>query len=134
MLRNEADLDQTFPLELLVSRELANPHSRMKKALRYRAAKVHERALLHECIRAELADLRGRTRREARAEATFRWRARIRDDRKAELKKRHVQRGLAARLERKRERQTKKVEMEARRLRNLVLKEGPNQVVPRAQL
>ncbi len=134
MLRADIPYDQTaFPAELLLTRELSNPHSRTKKRIRYLTAQARQRDLLKHYIDEELKSLNGRTRREARAEATFRWRARIEDDRKAELKRRWVQRGQGARLQRKQERQTKKLEKEKKRLRDLVLTAAKNQVLPEVQ-
>lgn len=134
MLRADIPYDQTaFPGELLLTRELSNPHSRTKKRIRYLSAKARQRDLLKQYIDEELKNLNGRTRREARAEATFRWRTRIEEDRKVELKKRWVQRGQEARLQRKRVRQTKKLEREKKRLRDLVLTSAKNQVLPEVQ-
>lgn len=119
-------------MELSIARELSNPHSRVKKRMRYLAARERERELLKEYVRIEVAKrIPGRSKREAVAEATFKWQEKLRLDRKAELKKRWVQRGLQARLERKRERSHRKLEREKKKLNELILKEAPNQVVPR---
>lgn len=121
-------------MEISIARELSNPHSRVKKRLRYLAARTRERELLKQYVQAEVAKKTpGRSKREAVAEATFKWREKLRLDRKVELKKRWVQRGLKARLERKRERAGKKLEREKRKLNELILKEAPNQVVPKAR-
>lgn len=91
------------------------------------------RALLSKLVAEEFANLGERTRAAARADAVFKWRERLKAERKAELKRRWEVRGLKARLERKRERQRKKVERETRRLSELVLQETRGQVVPKAQ-
>ncbi|KAH8119926.1 hypothetical protein DFH11DRAFT_1721825 [Phellopilus nigrolimitatus] len=134
MLRNELPYSQDYPMELFLARELSNPHSRIKKRERYLAARARQQALLTKYVEDELKrSIEGRSKREAIAEATFRWHERVRLDRKAEMKKRWVARGLKARLERRRRRAHEKQEVEKRKLRELVLREAPNQVMPGAQ-
>ena len=99
---------------------------------RVRAARAAQRDLLRQMIEDEVKDLHGRTRREARADAIFKWHMRVRADRKAELTRRYIARGLQARLARKQEKKRKKVERITRRLNEMVLREAPNQVVPEA--
>lgn len=133
MLRQEIPYSQNFPAELFLARELSNPHSREKKRERYLASKARQESLLKEYIAKELKkSIEGRNRREAVAEATFKWRERVRLDRKAELKKRWVARGLQARLERRKRRAQEKLDGEKKKLRELVLREAPNQVMPNA--
>lgn len=133
MLRQEIPYSQNFPAELFLARELSNPHSREKKRERYLASKARQESLLEEYIAKELKKLiEGRSRREAVAEATFKWRERIRLDRKSELKKRWVARGLKARLERRNRRAQEKLDGEKKKLRELVLREAPNQIMPGA--
>ena len=111
-------------------KEVSNPHSRAKKQKRWQERQRREKALLEEYVKAELKDLQGRTRREARAEAAFKCKQRIEADRKAELKKRWQLRGQEAKLLRKRARAVKKEARRNRRLADLVLEQRPNQVVP----
>ena len=59
MLRGSKEYDQSFPYELLVARELSNPHSRAKKHARYLAARAAQRALLREYIETEVRNLSG---------------------------------------------------------------------------
>lgn len=133
MLRQEIPYSQNFPAELFLGRELSNPHSREKKRERYLASKARQESLLKEYIAKEIKKpIEGRSRREAVAEATFKWRERVRLDRKAELKKRWVARGLQARLERRKRRAQEKLDGEKKKLRELVLREAPNQVMPNA--
>ena len=133
MIRKEIPYSQSFPMEHFIARELSNPHSREKKRQRYLAAKAKQAILLQKYIATELSKrIEGRSRREAVAEATYKWKERMRLDRKAELKKRWVARGLKARLERRRRRAAEKEEAEKKKLRELILREAPNQVVPRA--
>lgn len=132
MLRRDIPYSQDQPAELLLARELSNPHSRAKKRERYLAARAREAALLTTYIRAELGKgVTERTRKDAIAEATFRWRERLRLDRKAELKRRWVARGLQARLERRRRRAEEKQEILKKRLRELVVRQAPHQVMPK---
>jgi len=122
--------DETAPMELHLKKELSNPHSRAKKQARWQAAFVRQRELLAQYVREELKDLKGRTRREARAEAVWKWRERLAADRREEKKMRWIHRGgEAAQLRRKARRARKERKLDER-LRNLVLKGAPNQVIP----
>jgi len=118
------------PMEVNLVKEISNPHSRAKKQKRWQELQRREKALLEEYVKAELKDLQGRTRREARAEATFKWKQRIEADRKAELKRRWQLRGQEAKLLRKRARAAKKEAKRNQKLADLVLEQGPNQVIP----
>ena len=122
--------DATAPMELHLHKELSNPHSRAKKQARWQAAFVRQRELLARYVREELKDLKGRTRREARAEAVWKWRERLAADRRAEKKRRWVHRGGEAELLRRRARGARKERKVDERLRKLVLKQAPNQVIP----
>ena len=123
-------LNPSDPVEVNLVKEVSNPHSRAKKQRRWQERQRHERALLEEYVKAELKDLQGRTRRDARAEAAFKWKQRIEADRKAELKRRWQHRGQEARLLRKRARAVKKEARRNQKLTNLALEQGQNQVVP----
>jgi len=125
-----SSFDPADPMEVNLVKEVSNPHSRAKKQRRWQERQHREKALLEEYIRAELKDLQNRTRREARAEATFKWKQRIEADRKAEVKKRWKLRGQEAKLLRKRVRTAKKEARRNQKLADLVLKQGANQVVP----
>jgi hypothetical protein len=118
------------PVEVNLVREVSNPHSRAKKQRRWQERQRHEKDLLEEYVKVELKDLQGRTRREARAEAAFKWRQRIEADRKAELKRRWQLRGQEAKLLRKRVRAVKKEAKRNQKLADLVLEQGQNQVIP----
>lgn len=127
-----ASYDPSAPAEVLVARELANPHSRAKKQARWQAYQDHKRSLLQKFVKEELKNLDGRTRREARAEATWKWRRALVEERRAEVKRRWQNRGAEDRLMRKKARKERKAEKRKERLRNLVLEDGPNQFVPGA--
>ena len=122
--------DAAAPMELHLQEELSNPHSRAKKQARWQAALARRRELLAEYMKRELKDLKGRTRREARAEAVWKWRERLAADLREEKKRRWIHRGGEAALVRKKDRKARKERKREERLRNLVLKEGPNQVIP----
>jgi len=126
----DSPYDPTLPAEIFLSNELANPHSRAKKQARWQAHQEYKRSLLSQFIATELKDLQGRTRREARAEATWKWRHKLEEDRKAELRRRWKNRGAEADLLRKKARKTRKESKQREKLRNLVLPVAPNQVVP----
>lgn len=130
----KSQLAPDVPLEVLVHKELANPHSRAKKQARWQAHQRHKRVLLDECVQKEYADLRGRTRREARAEATWKWKQKLIEERKAEVKRRWKNRGEEAALAAKQVRKARKEERIQKKLRNLVLQAAPNQVIPKSQL
>jgi hypothetical protein len=118
------------PMEVNLVKEVSNPHSRAKKQRRWQERQRSEKALLNEYVEAELKDLQGRTRREARAEAAFKWKQRIEADRKAELKRRWQLRGQEAKLLRKRARAARKEAKRNQKLADLVLEQGANQVIP----
>lgn len=129
-LAKRAEIPGSLPLEVHVHKELTNPHSRAKKQQRWQAYQLYKRSLLQQMIQAEYKNLQGRTRRDARAEATFKCRQRLEDERKAEVRRRWSNRGQEANLEGKRERKARKSERMDRKLRDLVLQAAPNQVIP----
>ncbi|KAI0771479.1 hypothetical protein BD413DRAFT_548891 [Trametes elegans] len=126
----EVSLPESAPVEAHVHKELSNPHGRAKKQARWQAAQARQKALLRELVQAEYAKLGGRTHREARADATWKWRNQLEEERKAEIKRRWRDRGGEARLLRTKARKARKAAKREERLRNLVLNDAPNQVVP----
>ncbi|OCH93582.1 hypothetical protein OBBRIDRAFT_771313 [Obba rivulosa] len=125
--------DAAQPFEVHVSKELTNPHSRAKKQARWQAYQEYRRRLLAQMVAEEMRDLQGRTRAVARADATYKWKARLEEERKAEVLRRWRNRGGEADLLRTKERKARKARRENERLKNLVLEDAPNQVIPRAQ-
>lgn len=125
-----SSFDPADPVEVNLVKEVSNPHSRANKQKRWQERQRREKALLEEFVKAELKNLQGRTRRDARAEATFKWKQKIEADRKAELRKRWQLRGQEAKLLRKRARAAKKEVKRNQKLADLVLEQGPNQVIP----
>lgn len=126
-------VDVGQPVEVFVHKELTNPHSRAKKQQRWQAFQLYKRSLLQDVIKAELKDLKGRTRREARAEATWKWKQKLAEERKAEMKRRWKNRGEEAALKSKKVRKQRKQTRLENKLRDLVLQGAPNQVIPGAQ-
>ncbi|KAH9007129.1 hypothetical protein EDB86DRAFT_2870141 [Lactarius hatsudake] len=124
--------DAAAPMELHLQKELSNPHGRAKKQARWQAAQARQRELLAQYVRHELKDLKGRTRRDARAEAVWKWRERLAADLREEKKRRWVHRGGEAAVVRQKVRRARKERKQDERLRNLVLKDEPNQIVPAA--
>lgn len=122
--------DAAAPMELLLQKEVSNPHSRAKRQARWQAAIVHRRELLAQYVQKELKDLKGRTRREARAEAVWKCRERLAADLREEKKRRWVSRGGEATAVWKKGRRARKERKRDERLRRLVLKDEPNQVIP----
>ncbi|KAI0269291.1 hypothetical protein BC834DRAFT_621822 [Gloeopeniophorella convolvens] len=126
--------DPAVPVEIHLSKELSNPHSRAKKQRRWQAALTRQRELLKVYVQNELKDLKGRTRHEARAEAVWKWRERLAADIREEKKRRWIHRGGEAAVERRKVRRARKERKQDERLRGLVLKDAPNQVIPTATL
>ncbi|KAI0047294.1 hypothetical protein FA95DRAFT_1492689 [Auriscalpium vulgare] len=124
--------DPATPVEVHLRPELSNPHGRAKKQARWKAAHVRKRALLEEHVQAALKNLKGRTRREARVEAVWKWNKQLADEQYAEKKRRWKNRGQEAKLERKKIRRARKTRKQSEKLRNLVLQEARNQVIPPA--
>ena len=118
------------PVEVFVTRELSNPYSRAKKQARWQARMAYKRELLGTMVKAELADLRGRTRREARAEAAWKWKQTLDAEDKAEARRRAELRGDVARTEARRARKGRREKKKESLLERLVLQDAPNQVIP----
>jgi hypothetical protein len=92
---------------------------------------VYKKSLLLDYIKSEVKDLKGRTSREAKAEAVWKWRQRLEDEKKTEKKRRWKNRGSEARMMRKKTRQARKETKQRERLTAMVLQEEPNQVIPK---
>lgn len=119
------------PVEGYLHRELCNPHGTAQKIKRYTARQAYKKRLLTEYVEAEYANLNGRNRREARAEATFKWQKKLKAEEDAERRRRWRNKTAVADMQRKAKRKARKQEKAQRRLTNLVLGEGElNQVVP----
>ena len=115
---------------MYLTKELSNPHSRAKKLKRWKEYQFRKRELLKEMMEKEVQNLNGRSVREAKAEAAFKWREHLEAEKESSRKMRWKHRGAEAKSARKRDRKAKKEEKQRRRLTQLVLQEKPNQVVP----
>ncbi|KAI6122763.1 hypothetical protein EDD16DRAFT_1548906 [Pisolithus croceorrhizus] len=122
--------DESQPMELHLAKELSNPHSRAKKQARWQAARRRKSELLKKFVARELLNQGDRTAREARAEAVFKWRQQMEEERKAEKKRRWFTADRLAKLARKGKRKQRKAEKQKEKLTQLVLKDAPNQVIP----
>lgn len=124
---------ESLPFEIYLDRELANPHSRTKKLERFRIYQANTQVLLKKITAEELRNLDGRHVRQAKADAAFKWREQIKADKQKKKKARWMHSARAAELERKASKRTKKDERKRRLLTEMVLKEEPNQFIPKSQ-
>ncbi|KAF9452166.1 hypothetical protein P691DRAFT_722468 [Macrolepiota fuliginosa MF-IS2] len=124
-------IDESAPVEPFLHKELSNPHSKAKKLRRFKEYKIRTKALLKETLAYELRNLNGRKPQEARAEALFKWRAQLKTERDEKKKMRWKHKSEVANLERKAARKVRKEVQQRRRLTEMVLGEGSNQVIPK---
>ena len=118
-------------MEPHLMKELSNPHSRAKKQARWQAAQRRKPELLKKFVARELLNQGDRTAREARAEAVFMWRQKMEEERKAEKKRRWFTAERLSEIARKAKRKQRKAEKTKSKLTQLVLREAPNQVLPK---
>jgi len=122
------------PVEGYLFRELANPHSRAKKLVRWKIFQSIQKARRAEIESEELKSLNGRTTREAKAEAAWKWRREVDEEKAAQKKRRWKHKAVEAEMERQQKRRARKEAKQRQRLTALVLKEEPNQVIPKDML
>jgi hypothetical protein len=125
--------DESQPVEVHVVKELSNPHSRAKKQARWQRYQRYKDDLRKEMISNELKNLKGRNTREATAEAMYKWRQAIEDEKRAKQKARWMTKDRVKKIERNRKSKQKKAKRQSERLRDLVLAEAPNQVLPQGK-
>lgn len=118
-------------VEAFLTKELSNPHSRAKKLRRWKERQFRKREMLKEFVEKEIQNLSGRTVREAKAEAAFKWREHMSAEKEAARKTRWKHRGAEAKLERRKARKARKELKQRQRLTQLVLREEANQVIPK---
>jgi hypothetical protein len=129
--RNVNDLK----MEVRVYKELSNPHSRAKRQKRWQEKQAEDKELLQKFITAEETKARfSGSKKEARALAVFKWRQKLHQDRRTEVRRRWIKRGDEARMERKEKRKENKARRRSQALAQLVLEEAPNQVIPASVL
>lgn len=122
--------DESQPMEVHVVKELVNPHSRAKKQARWQNFQLYKDNLRKEFVANELKNLKDRTKGEATAEAIYKWRQRLEDEKRAKKKERWLTADRVKKIERKNKARVKKRRRQGERLRDLVLQQAPNQVLP----
>ena len=123
----------SLAFEVYLDRELANPHSQAKKLERFKIYQANTQLLLKKIMADELQNLDGRNVRQAKADAAFRWRKQVKADKEKKKKARWMHSARTAELERKASKGIKKDERKRRLLTEMVLKEEPNQFIPKNQ-
>ncbi|KAH7343885.1 hypothetical protein B0J17DRAFT_644339 [Rhizoctonia solani] len=136
-------VDAGVPMEQYLARELSNPHSRAKKQERWQQAKEEGDRLRVRFMRAakEARSTGGSattlglnlTKKQATKEGLFLFEAHMREAEKARRTERAEKRGAVAQLERKKVRKARKDKKREDALRNLVLGDAKNQVLPPTQ-
>ena len=124
-------LNDSEPVEIYLAQELSNPHSRAKKLMRWKIRQANDKALLDEIMADELKHLNGRSLRDAKAEAAFRWRELLKAKKDEERKRRWKDMAEESTMKRKAMRKEKKEARLKRRLTELVLSDSQNQVIPK---
>jgi hypothetical protein len=124
---------ESLPFEIFLDRELANPHSRTKKLERFRIHQANTQLLLKKITAEELRNLDGRNVSQAKADAAFKWREQVKEDKQKKKKARWMHSARSAELERKASKRTKKEDRKRRLLTEMVLQEEPNQSIPKSQ-
>ncbi|KDR83464.1 hypothetical protein GALMADRAFT_235622 [Galerina marginata CBS 339.88] len=126
----ELPYDPSAPFELYLQPDLANPHSRAKKLERWKGYQAGIHVLLKKIMDNELKHLDGRSPRQAKADAAFKWREQVKDEQAKKKKARWMHSAQMVKWERKADKKSKKEDRQRRRLTELTLKEEPNQVIP----
>lgn len=127
---SDVEPDHSLPMEHFLEIELANPHSRAKKQKRWQQRLASLDKMRTDMIKAEVADLDGRSRREARAEGEWKFRERVAKMEKAQWMRQMFQRGIPQKVGRRRARKARKAERRLQKLRETVLVAEGNQVIP----
>ncbi|KAF7301616.1 Nucleoside transporter [Mycena indigotica] len=122
------------PVESYLDRELSNPHSRAKKMKRWQSHKAYRKALLRDYIAAEMRELNGRKKHEARADATFKWRQKLTEQEEKERRRRWLTLAVAQKSKQKQARKTRKQQQRLEQLTKLTLLRGANQVIPEQKI
>lgn len=124
--------DASAPFEVYLKPDLANPHSRAKKMQRFKLRQSIIHAQLKDIMDFELANLEGRTPKQARSDAAFRWRELVKKQKAERTKARWMTAARVETWEKKNVNKAKKEERQRRRLTELTLGEDQNQVIPAA--
>ncbi|KAG5716069.1 hypothetical protein E4T56_gene10779 [Termitomyces sp. T112] len=124
-------LGDSPPVEVYLFRELANPHSRAKKHARWLQWQMEKKARYEALLKEELSNLNGRNPREAKAEAAFKWRQQLEEQKEALRKQRWKKINDEAALAKRSKRRERKEAKQRQRLTALSLKDEPNQFIPK---
>ncbi|KAF8974276.1 hypothetical protein BDZ97DRAFT_1772793 [Flammula alnicola] len=122
--------DPSAPFEVYLKPELANPHSRAKKLERWKIHQATIHATLKEITAEELKNLAGRTIRQAKADAAFKWREFIKEQQADRKKERWMHLAQVESWDKKQSKKASKEARQRRRLTELMLEDEPNQVIP----
>jgi len=122
--------DPSAHFETYLKLELSDPHSRAKKMQRWKQYQAGIQTLRKQITRDEVRYLDGRTVKQAKADAAFKWRETVQSEQMKKKKKRWMHAAQMIKWERKTRKKTAKEERLRRRLTEMVLSEEPNQVVP----
>lgn len=98
---------------------------------RWQSHQTYKKSLLRDYITAEMRELNGRSTKEARAEATFKWREKLSAEEEAERRRRWLTLAVAEKAKKKKARKTKRETKMRDQLTQLRLWEAPNQVIPK---
>lgn len=123
-------IEEGTPVETFLHKELANPYSKAKKLRRFREYKIRTQTLLKQMLDHEFKNVNGRNPQEVRAEVMFKWRAQLKAEKDERKQMRWKHKAEMANLERKAVRKARKEVQQRRRLTEMVLEEGSNQVTP----
>lgn len=134
LYNNKDGLPATFqsyiPMEHTIVKELMNPLSRAHRQKRWQEqAEMLERSK-QDYIKAEVQDLKGRRKEDAKRDGEFRWKMAVQKYKARINWKRWVQRGGKAKLELRVKRRQRLTARKLRRLKAMQLKEGKNQSIP----
>ncbi|KAK0242333.1 hypothetical protein EDD85DRAFT_285406 [Armillaria nabsnona] len=121
--------DTQPPAELYLEKELTNPHSFAKRHERWKAYQAYKKTLLAEMVQKEQKHLFGRTKEQAKADATFKWKERLELERRDKVAMRQSFANL--KQERKARRKARKDTKIRQRLTDMVLSDAVNQIVPK---
>ena len=122
--------DPSAPFETYLKFELSNPHSRAKKMQRWKIYQAGVEALRKRITEDEVQHLNGRTVRQAKADAAFKWREVVSEEQKKKKKVRWMHSAQMVKSKRKAAKKSTKEDRLKQRLTELVLTEKPNQVLP----
>ena len=118
------------PYEVYLKMELANPHSRAKKHERWKSYQAGVHAALKKITDEELKYHDGRSTRQVKADAAFKWRELVKEEGAKKKKARWMHSAQMIKWQRKSAKKATKEQRQRRRLTELVLADEPNQFVP----